>query len=42
MLTAGDALIKTLAKSQKETFKSHKNRFRCFFFFLTAEDALTH
>ena len=32
MLTAGDALTKTLAKSQKITFLSQKNNFRCFFF----------
>ena len=37
MLTAGDAL----AKSQKVTFWSQKNSFRCFFFLLTAGDALT-
>ena len=36
MLTAGDAL----AKSQKVTFWSKKNGFGCFFFLLTAEDAL--
>ena len=41
MLTAGDALIKTLTKSQKVTFWSKKNSFRCFFFWLTAENALT-
>ena len=40
MLTAGDALAKTLAKSQKITFWSKKNSFRCFFFLLTAGDAL--
>ena len=40
MLTVGDALAKTLAKSQKVTFSSQKNSFRCFFL-LTAEDALT-
>ena len=33
MLTAGDILAKTLAKSQKVTFQSQKNSFRCFFFF---------
>ena len=32
MLTAGDALAKTLAKSQKVTFWSQKNDFGCFFF----------
>ena len=32
MLTAGDALAKTLAKSQKVTFWSKKNGFGCFFF----------
>ena len=40
MLTAGDALAKTLAKSQKVTFWSQKNGFECFFFLLTAVDAL--
>ena len=40
MLTTGDALTKTLAKSQKVTFWSQKNSFRCFFFLLTAGDAL--
>ena len=40
MLTGGDALAKTLAKSQKLTFWSKKNDFGCFFFLLTAEDAL--
>ena len=40
MLTARDALAKTLAKSQKVTFWSQKNSFRCFFFLLTTEDAL--
>ena len=40
MLTAGDALAKTLAKSQKVTFWSQKNGFGCFFFLLTAVDAL--
>ena len=39
MLTTGDALAKTLAKSQKVTFWSQKNRFRCFFW-LTGRDAL--
>ena len=39
MLTAGDVLAKTLAKSQKITFLSQKNNFRCFFL-LTAGDAL--
>ena len=33
MLTAGDALAKILAKSQKVTFWSQKNGFGCFFFF---------
>ena len=33
MLTAADALAKTLAKSQKVTFWSQKTGFRCFFFF---------
>ena len=32
MLTAGDALAKTLAKSQKVTFWSQKNGFGCLFF----------
>ena len=41
MLTAGDALAKTLAKSQKVTFWSQKNGFGCFFFLLTVVDALT-
>ena len=53
MLTARDALTKTLAKSQKVTFWSQKNGFGCFFFYsllwmllddfflLTAEDALS-
>ena len=40
MLTAGDALAKTLAKSQKVTFWSQKNGFGCFFFLLTVGDAL--
>ena len=40
MLTAGDVLAKTLAKSQKITFWSQKNGFRCFFFWLTAVNAL--
>ena len=40
MLTAGDVLAKTLAKSQKVTFLSQKNGFGCFFFWLTAVDAL--
>ena len=40
MLIAGDTLVKTLAKSQKVTFWSQKNGFGCFFFFLTAVDAL--
>ena len=33
MFTAGDALAKTLAKSQKVTFWSQNNSFGCFFFF---------
>ena len=41
MLIAGDVLAKTLVKSQKVTFWSQKNSFRCFFFLLTAGDALT-
>ena len=40
MLTAGDVLAKTLAKSQKVTFWSQKNGFGCFFFLFTAVDAL--
>ena len=40
MLIAEDALTKTLAKSQKVTFWSQKNGFRCFFFLLTAGNAL--
>ena len=39
MLTAGDALAKALAKSQKVTFWNKKNGFR-YFFFLTTVDAL--
>ena len=39
MFTSGDALAKTLAKSQKVIFWSKKNNFRCFFL-LTAGDAL--
>ena len=39
MLTAGNALAKTLAKYQKVTFWSQKNDF-CFFFLLIAGDAL--
>ena len=39
MLTVGDALTKTLAKSQKVIFWSQKNGFGCFFW-LTAVDAL--
>ena len=39
MLTAGDALAKALAKSQKVTVWSQKNGFECFFW-LTAGDAL--
>ena len=41
MLTAGDALAKTLAKSQKIIFWNQKNGFGCFFFLLTAVDALS-
>ena len=41
MLTVGDVLAKTLVKSQKVTFWSQKNGFGCFFFLLTAVDALT-
>ena len=41
MLTAGDVLAKTLAKSQKVTFWNQKNSFRCFFFLLTVGNALT-
>ena len=42
MLTAGDALVKTLAKSQKVTFWSQKKWILMLFFFflLTAGDAL--
>ena len=40
MLTAGDVLAKTLAKSQKVTFWSQKNGLGCLFFWLTAVDAL--
>ena len=41
MLTAGDVLAKTLAKSQKVTFWSKKIALDAFFFFLlTAGDAL--
>ena len=40
MLTAGDALAKTLAKSQKVTFWSQKMALDAFFFLLTAGDAL--
>ena len=40
MLTAEDALTKTLAKSQKLIFWNQKNGFECFFFLLTAGDAL--
>ena len=42
MLTAGDALVKTLAKTQKITFWNQKNGFGCFFFLLIVGDALTH
>ena len=41
MLTAEDILAKILAKSQKITFWSQKNGFECFFFLLTAVDALS-
>ena len=41
MLTDGDALAKTLAKSQKVIFWSQKNGIGCFCFLLTALDALT-
>ena len=42
MLTAGDALAKTLAKSQKVTFLEQKKwLWMLFFFLLTAGDALT-
>ena len=41
MLTAGDALAKSLAKSQRVTFWSQKNGFGYFFFLLTAGDALS-
>ena len=40
MITAGNALAKTLVKSQKVTFWSKKSGFRCFFFLLTAGDDL--
>ena len=40
MLTVGDTLAKTLAKSQKVIFWSKKNGFGCFFFLLTVGDAL--
>ena len=40
MLTVKDVLVKTLTKSQKVTFWSQKNDFRCFCFWLTAGDAL--
>ena len=39
MLTAGDALVKTLVKSQKVTFWSKKKHLDAFFL-LTAGDAL--
>ena len=39
MFTVGDALAKTLAKSQKVTFWNKKNGFE-FFFLLTTGDAL--
>ena len=35
MLTTGDALAKTLVKSQKIIFWSQKNGFKYFFFLLT-------
>ena len=41
MLTVGDALTKTLAKSQKVTFWRQKNSFKCFFL-LTAGDNLSY
>ena len=41
MLTAGDTLAKTLAKSQKITFWSQKKWLWMLFFLLTAVDALT-
>ena len=37
MLTAGDALAKTLVKSQKVTFWSQKNDFGCFFWLITVD-----
>ena len=37
MLTAGDVLTKTLAKSQKVIFWSKKNSFRCFFLIITGD-----
>ena len=40
MLTAREALAKTLAKFQKVTFWNQKNGFGCFFFWLTAVDAI--
>ena len=40
MLTVGDVLTKTLAKSQKIIFWSQKNSFKCFFFLLTVGNAL--
>ena len=40
MLTAGDALPKTLAKSQKVTFWSKRKWLLMLFFGLTAGDAL--
>ena len=40
MLTVGDALVKALAKSQKVTFWSQKNNFKCFFFLLFTAYAL--
>ena len=38
MLTTGDALAKTLVKSQKVTFWSQKNNFECFFWLITVND----
>ena len=40
MLTAGDALAKTLTKSQKVAFWNKKIGFGCFFFWLTVVDAI--
>ena len=41
MFTAGDALTKILAKSQKVTFWNQKNGFRYLFFLVTTGDALS-